>query len=173
MGKLFIVSVVVVASQRATLIEELEKIERVSGKGTVKWIHTKPDIRLAYIRAIFSNKKFIGTMFFSVYSKTKSYTSLTILSTAKAILATPNQPTLATVYVDGLQKAHVHKFGSDLRNLNVQTRKIIGVRREQSFELIRLADSCCGFVRLALSSRSTDLARLFKMALEFGYIKEV
>jgi hypothetical protein len=173
LGRLFVVSVLIVTTDRDALIAELEKIERLSGKGNAKWIHTRSGTRVAYIEAMLSNKKFNDILFFSVYTNVKSYMALTILSTAKAVLATAKPTSVSTVYVDGLPKAHVRKFGSDLRKLNIQTRKVLGIRREESNALLRLADACCGFVRLALFEREESFMGLFRMARAAGYLKEV
>ncbi len=172
LGRLFIVSVVIAATEREALVEELENIERFSGKGKVKWIHTRHPARLAYIEAVLSAPLFRNTLYFSAYRNTKSYMALTVLSTAKAILTGAGEPSEATVYVDGLPKARLRWFGTELRRLSIRTRKVAGVRREESDGLMRLADACCGFVRQALAAERPEVTRLFQRAKEEGYLRE-
>jgi hypothetical protein len=93
---------------------------------------------------------------------------LTVLSTAKAILTAAGEMSGATVYVDGLPKARLRWFGVELRRLSIPTRKVAGVRREESDALMRLADAGCGLVRQALSAEWPEIARLFERAKEEG-----
>jgi hypothetical protein len=172
LGRLFIVSVVIARAEREALVGELERIERISGKGKVKWIHTRHQARLAYMEAVLSASVFRETLYFSTYHETKSYMALTVLSTAKAILTAAGATSEATVYVDGLPKARLRWFGVELRRLSIRTRKVAGVRREESDALMRLADACCGFVRQALSAERPEITRLFKRAKEEGYLRE-
>ncbi len=79
----------------------------------------------------------------------------------------------AAVHVDGLPKARIRWFGTELRRLSIKTSKVVGVRREESDAFIRLADACCGFVRLALSSRNKELFEMFKQAMASNHLKEV
>ena len=128
-GDLFVVSVIVSRANRDHLAAALEKAEQITGKGKSKWISARHSARVSYIRAVLSTAEFRGTLFFSVYRGSKSYMALTVLSTAKAILsAAPEVP--ATVYVDGLPKARLRWFGTELRHLSVRTKKVSGVRRE-------------------------------------------
>lgn len=172
LGRLFIVSVVITAAERNTLAAELEKIERLSGKGKVKWIHTRHAARSAYIEAVLSAGAFKNTLYFSAFSNTKSYMAMTVLSTAKAIAMMARQPSEATVYVDGLPRARLRWFGVELRRLSIRTRKVTGIRREESDALMRLADACCGFIRLALSGQQPEVTRLFEKAKADGYLRE-
>jgi hypothetical protein len=172
LGRLFIVSVVITEAERDALAAELETIERVSGKGKVKWIHTRHAARIAYIEAVLSAAAFRNTLYFSAFSNTKSYMAMTVLSTAKAIALVARQPSQATVYVDGLPKARLRWFGVELRRLSIRTRKVAGIRREESDALMRLADACCGFVRLALSGQRPDVTGLFEKAKAERYLRE-
>jgi hypothetical protein len=98
--------------------------------------------------------------------------AMTVLSTAKAIALVARQPSQATVYVDGLPKARLRWFGVELRRLSIRTRKVAGIRREESDALMRLAGACCGFVRLALSGQRPDVTGLFEKAKAEGYLRE-
>jgi hypothetical protein len=63
LGQLFIVSVVIAATDRDGLVAELENIERFSRKGKVKWIHTRHQSRLAYMQAVLSASVFRETLY--------------------------------------------------------------------------------------------------------------
>jgi hypothetical protein len=141
LGALFIVSVVVSGANKDDLAARLEAIERESGKGKVKWTKARARARLAYINAVLSALPFKGILYFSVYTGTKSYMALTVLSTAKAVLTASPRPSPTAVYVDGLPKSRLRWFGTELRRLSVQTSKVAGVRREETDPLIRLADA--------------------------------
>ena len=173
MGDLFIVSVVVSALDRDTLTTTLEKIEISSGKGKVKWMKVRGDQRLAYITYVLTAPAFKGKLYFSLYRGTKSYMALTVLATAKAILTLEPSHPQTMVYVDGLPKARLRWFGVELRRLSVRTIKVVGVRREETEALMRLADACCGFVRAALSGQQPEMAKLFEKAKATGHLREV
>lgn len=170
LGEFFIASIVVTGANRDALIAKLETIERASGKGKVKWIKVRGTQRLAYMRAIVATQAFQGSLYFTSHRGQKAFIALTVLSTAKAILtAQPSHPP-ATVFVDGLPKSRIRWFGSELRRLSVRTNKVVGVRREETDALTRLADACCGFVRAALSGREPEMSRLFEQAKPQGIL---
>ena len=61
-GALFIVSVVIAENERDSLIKQLETIERASGKGRRKWIHTRRKARATYIRDVLDAPEFKGKL---------------------------------------------------------------------------------------------------------------
>ena len=93
MGEFFIVSVVVSADDRDELVSTLEKIGRSSGKGKVKWMEARHPARYEYIQTVLATPRFKSTLFFSAYRNSKAYMALTVLSTAKAIIAAAPQHT--------------------------------------------------------------------------------
>jgi hypothetical protein len=173
LGRFFIVSVVVSGENRHSLIEKLEQIERASGKGKVKWIHTRHRARLAYIKSVLTSPAFKNSLYFSLYCSSRSYMALTVLSTAKALLSAAPEHDVVTVYVDGLPKARLRWFGVELRRLSVRNSNVSGIRREETDALIRLADACCGFVRLALLAKEPEVLHLFEQAKKESYLREV
>jgi hypothetical protein len=172
LGEFFIVSVIVAGSNRDQLVAMLEDIERVSGKGKVKWIASSHRARSAYIKAVLSSPMFKNTLYFSKFRGTKSYMALTVVATAKAILLAAAGHPGTSVYVDGLPKARLRWFGTELRRLSVCNSKVVGVRREEADSLMRLADSLAGFVRLALSGKQREATALLEQAREQGYVQE-
>lgn len=173
MGELFLVSVIILASERELLLAKLEGIEERSGKGKVKWMKIRNKQRLAYMRAVLSSPVFKNMFYFSVYKDSKKYMALTVLSTAKAILTAAPEHSSSTVYVDGLPKSRLRWFGTELRRLSVRNNKVVGVRREEADSLMCLADALAGFARLALSGQNPEITELFERAKKDGYIKEV
>jgi hypothetical protein len=94
-----------------------------------------------------------------------------IFSTGKALHARATAPLSATVVVDGLGRPERHRFAAGLRKLGIAVRKVRGAR-DQSDELIRLADAIAGFVRDSLAGSGT-MRRLFAEARRLGIVKEV
>ncbi len=171
-GKFFIVSVVITDSQREKLLARLEQIEKTSGKGNVKWIKSRPALRLAYIKAVLSDPIFKRTLHYVFSERSKKYMVLTVIATAQAVATAPKHQ-VAAVYVDGLPKPRIRWFGTELRHLGVHTSKVVGVRKEESDPLIRLADACCGFVRQALMETDSQMKTLFDRAVREGYLKKL
>jgi hypothetical protein len=79
---------------------------------------------------------------------------------------------IATILVDGLPKSQTRWFGKELRKLQIRTRKVRGVRKEEADALIRLADALCGFTRAAISGRQEFIGLLEKAERE-GYIRRL
>jgi hypothetical protein len=97
----------------------------------------------------------------------------TVTTTAHAILRAQQSATPAVVYVDGLPKSRLRWFGVELRRLSIRTDKIVGVRREEADALIRLADACRGFARVALLVQQPDMTALFEKAKATGHLTEL
>jgi hypothetical protein len=171
-GDFFIVSVVVAEDHRDSLITMLERIEKTTGKGRVKWNGAKDDARAAYITRVLTTPAFKGTLSYALYHHTTDYLSRTVLTAARAITAHARGNYHATVFVDGLPKSKTKWFGTELRHLHIRTKKVRGVRKEEADALIRLADALCGFVRAALS-KGDDFMVLLEKAKHEGYIREL
>ena len=146
-GRLFVVSVLLLAEERDALLQRLEDIETRSGKHNVKWQKTRYSYRQAYLEAIQQLRLLEQTLFFEVHRPHTDYMSLTALTTARAIQRKVHPPYKATVFVDGLRRHEIPLFSKGLRRLQIQTNKIRGVRREENDAFMRLADALCGLVR--------------------------
>lgn len=171
-GKLFIVSIVVTETDRDLLLGLCEKIEKLSLKHKDKWGKAKTSRRLDYISRILTDKKFKGRLRYSVFENQKKYDLLTIIGIAKAIHYSNIKDYSTSIYVDGLAKSKRQEYGSELRKLGIQTRKVQGVAKDQNNALIRLADSIAGFVRDAVDGSNTE-GELLKKALKNGEIIKV
>ena len=164
-GEFFIVAVVMSGEERDLLAKKLEAIELNSGKGKVKWMQAKHQHRMDYINTVLGSEAFKHKLYFSSYKNSKAYMALTVLSTAKAILIASPQNSTKKVYVDGLPKARLRWFGTELRRLSIRNCKVSRIRREES-------DALAGFVRLAYLRRKGEESKLFEQAINDGYVKE-
>jgi Protein of unknown function (DUF3800) len=146
-GRLFVVSVLVVAEKHDEVGRELLAIEQLSGKGAIKWHRARRAYRQFYIEEIARLRSLKGAIFVQSFADTKEYSDLTAYTTARAILTHARDDYEVTVFVDGLRKSEIPKFGRGLRSLRVRIRKVRGVRRDENNQYIRLVDAICGLVR--------------------------
>jgi len=147
-GFVFVVSILILENELESVCEELEKIEMESGKKNMKWNKSRHNFRKSYIEGILKTKSLRGKMFFEIFSDTKKYIELTSFATAKAILRkSSNADYKVTIFVDGFKKKEVEIFSRGLRDLNIRTRKIRGVKKDENNAFIRLVDAMCGLVR--------------------------
>lgn len=143
-GRMFLVSVVVMTNNRDQLRGIVRNLELVSGRKEKKWGDSNRKQRVKYIEGLLEKDYFQKTIFCSYYEDTKAYADLTVITTAKALHEQGSGR--ATVFIDGLPKSQRDAYAKNLRKLNVQVRKVRGLR-DQSDEFIRLADAIAGFVR--------------------------
>ena len=167
-AELFLVAVVIAEDNRDALLELLEGIEKKSKKGKTKWIEAKHKFREDYIRAVLELEVLQGQLHYAEYPNAKNYLKLTIDATAKAILAHAESDYKATVFVDALPNAHINEFGAGLRRLQVRTKKVRGIRKDETDAFIRLADALCGFVRVA--EQNNELHNLLMVSIEKSII---
>lgn len=74
-------------SERDELAREAEGIEASTGKRLMKWRKTALTRKQAYLRAVFSSRRFANTLFYARYTQTKgAYIDLMVYSAARAIL---------------------------------------------------------------------------------------
>jgi hypothetical protein len=146
-GTLFVVSVLVASDQHDQIGHELLAIEEASGKRAIKWHRARPEYRQAYVEAIARLKSLKGALFVETFTNATQYSDLTAYAAAKAILSRARDDYEVTVFVDGLRKNEVPKFGRGLQLLRVRIRKVRGVRRDENNQYIRLVDAICGLVR--------------------------
>ena len=170
-GRIFLVSVVVTGETREALRSKLKAIERASGKQDKKWTKARLAERVAYMQAIVQSSEFVDHIYYAYYQDTRSYVDLMILSTAQALHAQGAERLSATIIVDGLDRPERPRFAAGVRKLGIAVRKVRGAR-DESDELIRLADAVAGFVRDSLEG-SSAMQALFDQALRRRVIKEV
>lgn len=174
-GSFFIVSVVAIRGARGSLTSDLEAIELATGKKRSKWTHTKAAVRASYIQSVFGKPAFQGSLMYAIYRNTTDYLGCTISTVARAIHLCATMPKYdVTVFVDGLPRSRTRRFGVELRRLGIRTKKVRGVRKEESDALMRLADGLCGFVRAGLyGSGYSPFPALLSQARFNGVLREV
>jgi hypothetical protein len=171
LGALFLVSVVVTGEAREGLRKKLRTIERVSGKQAKKWSKARLTERVAYLQSVFQLGELTGCIYYARYHDTRAYVDLMIFSTAKALHAQGAALRQATVIVDGLSRPERPRFAAGLRKLRLRVHKVRGAR-DQSDELIRLADAIAGGVRDSLEGDAI-IRPLFAQAERRGLVHEV
>ncbi len=146
-GKFFLVALVLTESEVKEGIEQtLEEVERKTERRKIKWSKSSFPKRTQYIEEIAPLRVLRTSLFYSIYRETKTYTQLTALTIAKAVLMRGESDYSVTVIIDGLTKQDTEKIRRELKKLKVQYNTIRGMKDEQSAYL-RLADSVAGFVR--------------------------
>lgn len=169
-GRLFVVAVVVISSNRDRLRKELQKIEGRSGRVGRKWTKSTTAQRQKYVELLLGNKKLAGCCYYNMYEGSGAFDDLTILSTARAINEKVKADYKAIVVIDGLQKSKYPRYAAGLRGLNIKTRKVKGIRDEAD-EFIRLADAIAGFVR-DYANGVRWVKPFFNEAVKKGFVKE-
>lgn len=170
-GSLFIVSVVVAASERDEMRRVCETIERETGKNRVKWSDAAHSRRLAFIQRVFSEPVFQGRLNFAAYYDSRDYVSLTVDAISRSLRVSTGTECEATVMIDALPRSSERAVGLRLRRQGIRAKKVRGVK-DESDALIRLADALCGFVRSAKEGLPAA-QKLLGQALETGWCKDV
>jgi hypothetical protein len=142
-------------------------------KGKLKWRQIKKEQGREYVNKILSDERFRKHLVFSVYRNIKDYDLLTMMSIAKAINTKIHEGTeyTSSIYVDGLTKAK--EYAVQLRKLRIRTRKVKGVKKDESNALIRLADCMAAVIREALYEKKTWSSNLFNTAKKKGFLIQV
>lgn len=146
-GKLFLVVVVIIKQDTIDLLEtKLLQVEKDTAKNILKWTKTVFEIKKNYIQLIANLPNIKNTVYYSVYTDTKEYPSLTTLTIAKAINNCHITNTKSTVIIDGLRKQEIQKVRIELKQLHIPYKIIKGLKDEQSV-FLRFADSIAGLLR--------------------------
>lgn len=171
-GRLFIVSVLIVADDRDKLIALLETIEHETGKNRTKWLKTSYDRRLVYMQRVLELPELKGKVSFAIYENSRDYFNLTVQTINKAVLTTVTSRYKATILIDALPASQARTVGHLLHAYGVSVKKVRGVRRDENDALVRLVDGICGFVRGSYEGQA-EMQSLFKRAIQRGVLKEV
>jgi hypothetical protein len=173
-GEIFIVSIVITNEERDELLKLCEQIEKISGKRKDKWGATKHERRMRYLRHILADDRFNGKLRYSLFRNTREYDASTVEAIAKAVLwHKPAETYTSLIYVDGLSRTKRHQYAVALRRYGVPIRKVMGVARDESNALTRLADSVAGFVGDAIKGRSKEIKDLHEKAKRQAVLVEV
>ena len=173
--QIFVVAVTVFEENRLALEALCEKYELSSGKDKRKWNKTRPAQQLAYIRSIFQDAQFAGTLCYSAtqHLAKPNFERLTISAIASAIhIKYPSGDYQAEIYIDGLSKSKQNSYSSGVRKSGVNVRRVHRIRDESS-AFIRLADALAGLARQAIEGKNTEALALMKYGLRHGIVIEV
>jgi hypothetical protein len=149
-GKFFLVSVALFGTERDDILNVLETIEQKSGKGKVKWIRVKDEVRRAYLDAVLANPSFHGKLMYAVYRDTTAYTQLLARTVKTAIEKIAEPEYKATIVVDGLEGKQKQVFTNLVRSSGIRYKTVRGIR-DESDAFVRLADALCGLARAGLN----------------------
>lgn len=173
-GKIFIVAIVVVADENDKFMALCEELEKAAGKGRTKWRHTKHSQRIDYLRRVFRNKQFRGSLHFAVFRGKIAQHEATIEAIVRAVkFQAPTERYTTRVYVDALSKTQRHKYGAALRKRGIPTENVQGVEKDEHNALIRLADHVAGLVRDVYGNGNEELKRFCEEAQRKGVLIEV
>lgn len=174
-GRLFIVSVVVTvtAADRDELATFCEALEETTGKGKLKWGKADMDRRLSYLRGVFRDPRFAGSLRYVVFRRTSDYDRACIQGVAQALHGHSSTPYAATVYIDALAETKRYEYTRELRQLGVTVEKVRGVAKDENSPLTRLADAVAGFVRDVLEGIAGKPKILFESATRRGVLVEL
>lgn len=173
-GTVFIVSIVVLDKERDQILKLCEQLEIISGKRKDKWGSAKHDRRMRYLRHILADDRLKGKLRFSVSRHTREYDVSTLNGIAKAVLWDKPKNFTSVIYVDGLSKTKRRQYAIGLRRCGLPIRKVMGVARDESNALTRLADAIiAGFVNDALKGNSKEINALYERAKREGILIQV
>ena len=148
-GLLFVVSVLMVSTDRQELQKQLEHIEKKTKKRHYKWRIAHYRYRRAYMTEVSRLNRLTFRIYYQIYTNHNAdYRALTAQATANALRR--HRGKSATVYVDGLRKTESADFKRHLKSSTKMSVKVRGVRKEENNSFIRLADAICGLIRDAL-----------------------
>jgi hypothetical protein len=173
-GEVFVVSVVVIDKEKDQLLKLCEQLEKISGKRKDKWGNAKHERRMRYLHHILADDRLKGKLRYSIYRHTREYDTSTVDGIAKAVLW--NKPAgkfTSVVYVDGLSKTKRREYAVSLRRFGLPISKVMGVARDESNALIRLADAIAGFIGDALKGTFKDTKALYERAKREKILLEV
>src|SRR3989344_5582129 len=111
-GKLFVVSIVIAQKDKEEIEKLLEKIEQETKKGKTKWIRSKKDFKIDYLKRVLTTKVFKHKIFYSLSQDTKAYRELTLITIASAISTIRENNYKASIFIDGLQRTEIFRVGS-------------------------------------------------------------
>lgn len=145
-GAFFIVSLVIAKEVREKIYAFLERVEKDSRKGKVKWSQALKIYKIAYIEQLFSSSLLKGKLFYTLSKDTKAYKELTLIAIASVINIVKEKEYKAAIFIDGLAKSDIPRVGAGLRKIGIHIEKVRGIR-DESNAIIRFADAIAGLVR--------------------------
>ncbi len=147
-GDFFSVAAVIVKTveMRDSGEQMLLRVEKATGKGSMKWTKTHYLKKVQYLRTITTLSELKSCLFYSTYTDTRGYIAATVDTIARMVqqYITDMEIHDLIVVVDGLDKQEKQQIAKRLRQTGVVYEKVRGVKDEGS-AWIRLADAIAGF----------------------------
>lgn len=158
-GDVFSIAAVIVNTieVRDKVEHMLLKIEGATGKGSTKWAKTYYRKKVQYLHAIATITDLKGCLFYSIYTDTQDYVSLTVDTIAQGVRRHAIGKDKVRVVIDGLSKGvEQQQIAKQLKQEGVAYKKVRGAKDENS-PWIRLADAIAGFSRHAYENKPYTL----------------
>jgi hypothetical protein len=138
-----------------------------------KWNKTRRATRLQFARLVLGDARFAGKLFYTWrrQSAQPDYDHETVAG-IKDVFATwfTRREYTAEIYIDGISKAKRQDYQTELRRLDVQVHKV-HLARDESYPLIRLADTIAGLVRAALEG-DAEAEKIVRQAKKLDTLRE-
>ncbi|MCG9131542.1 hypothetical protein J5I95_07670 [Candidatus Poribacteria bacterium] len=174
-GELFIVASVVVASGNADETRQFyASLEKISGKGKVKWASAKKDKRLTYLHTAIQEAASLNvTFFYSVFRQTTDYDRATVEGIARVVHRLRRSASRVYVHVDELTQPKCSHYKTRLRRLGCRVRDVRGIKKRQNEPLMRLADALAGALGESRKHPDNQFVELLSRAEENGILIEL
>ena len=158
-GRYFLVAGVAFTKYRLWIRDELEQIERVSGKGKQDWKGTKnPRVRVDYIERVIALEQMQGTAFYAEYlNNDKEYWLYTVDALERAIKRF-GAGCHNIVRHQGLNYKSREKLKEDLRSVGYSVEIQTGSEKRAE---IRVADGLAGYLGLVKHNPDSSTANYF------------
>lgn len=164
---IFIVVVCCIDSDRIQDVRfQLEKIENSTGKGRRKWMKTQDKQRIAYIEKL-STLLYHCKLYVEEHVKPVSSFDFATAGTIQKAIGAQNEKHIAYIYGDGFSKKTARFTARLLHNAGFSTRKVKGIRKEESDSCMRLSDAIAGLVRRQHDGK-TEFQKLYDALLKKG-----
>ena len=172
-GSNFFVVVSIVSSDEQNKIREnLMQVEEDSKIHARKWFNSRSPIKEEFLRTLIKQDLGKGDVYYEKFEKPVPFFLPLLETVEKAIKAKAgNEPYIATVYVDGIDKKKAIELTGGLRHKGIKL-EYVRSARDESEPMIRLADRWAGCIRDALEGKEANTKILSKAEKE-GYIKQL
>ena len=118
-GRVFVVAISVIESNRHEIETVCIEFEAASGKGRMKWHGSQSSKRLGFIRSIIEDTRFRGVLCYSTFSyiSPTEFDSCTVAAIARTVELTRDEPRSSSeIYIDGLTTKKQGEYGKQLRS---------------------------------------------------------
>jgi len=168
----FIVVSIVSGEEQDKIRNELLQIEELTKVHARKWFNSRSPVKEEFLQAVVKEELAKGDLYYGKFKKPLPFFLPLLEVVEKAIKdRAGNQPYLATVYVDGIDKKKAQELTGGLRLKGISLQYVRSTR-DESEPMIRLADRWAGCIRDALEGKATNI-RILSKAEKERYIKRL